>query len=250
LLLIAAVLAAGAAIAVTVILTGRPKPERIRRCNSMIPAYRGPDALARLAGHSGGGRALIVNPSNGPGAAEEPAYRRAIAADRRAGAEVLGYVHTGYGARDTAAVLADVQRYRSWYGVDGVFVDEAGHTDDQLPYYRSIARALRASGERVVLNPGVVPTRGYFDIADVVVTFEGPAAGYATAVRRMPPWLRALPRARVAHLLHSADREQAMQAAALGAAGWFYATSGPLPDPWSTLPPYLDALEARLNACA
>jgi hypothetical protein len=67
----------------------------------------------------------------------------------------------------------------------------------------------------VVLNPGVVPARGYFDLADIVVTFEGPVDGYAGAVRRMP------------------------------AAGYFYATSGTLPDPWSAVPPYLADLERR-----
>jgi hypothetical protein len=247
---LAVVLAVGGAIGLHLTSTARPQPDRSRCHSALIPAYGGPDALARLAGRAGGGRVVIVNPSNGPGVAAQPDYRRAIAAEEHAGATVLGYVHTGYGTRDPAAVLADVQRYRSWYGIGGVFLDEAGHTDQQLPYYRSIAGPLRASGERVVLNPGVVPARGYFDIADIVVTFEGPATDYAGAVSRMPEWVRALPRARIAHLVYSADDEQAMQAAAVGAAGYFYATSGALPDPWSTLPPYLEDLEDRLGACS
>ena len=38
----------------------------------------------------------------------------------------------------------------------------------------ALADHARAGAERtVVLNPGVVPDRGYFDVADVVVTFEG-----------------------------------------------------------------------------
>jgi hypothetical protein len=193
---------------------------------------------------------VIVNPANGPGTAPQPAYRRAIAAELQAGATVLGYVHTAYGARDPAAVVADVRSYRGWYGVRGIFLDEVGHTYEQLPYYRSIARQLRASGERVVLNPGIVPARGYFAIADAVVTFEGPATEYAAAVRRMPGWVRALPRAQVAHLVYAADERQALRAAGLRVAGHFYATTGTLPDPWSTLPPYLGELEARLTRCS
>ena len=246
---LAVVLAVGGAIGLHVTSTVRPDPGRGRCHSALIPAYGGPDALVRLAERPGRGRVVIVNPSNGPGVAAQPAYQRAIAAEQGAGATVLGYVHTGYGARDPAAVLADVRRYRSWYGIGGVFLDEAGHADEQLPYYRSIAGPLRASGERVVLNPGVVPVRGYFDIADIVVTFEGAATEYAAAVSRMPGRVRALPRARVAHLVYSADDQQAMQAAGAGVAGYFYATSGALPDPWSTLPPYLEDLEARLEAC-
>jgi hypothetical protein len=33
----------------------------------------------------------------------------------RAGARVLGDVHTTYGARPAAEVMADIDRYTSWY---------------------------------------------------------------------------------------------------------------------------------------
>jgi Spherulation-specific family 4 len=249
-LLVATILAAGAGLVVHLARGGTPEGERAVCRGALIPAYVDPAGLARLAHGPEGRRMTIVNPANGPGAAPQPGYREAIAAERSAGVQVLGYVHTGYGARDPAAVLADARRYRAWYGTDGVFLDEAGHSDEQLPYYQAISQTLRGLGERIVLNPGVVPTRGYFGIADVVVTFEGPASEYAAAVGRMPAWVGALPRSRVAHLIHTADADQAMRAAALGAAGWLYATSGALPDPWSTLPPYLETLEARLSACA
>jgi hypothetical protein len=52
-----------------------------------------------------------------------------------------------------------------------------------------------------------------------------------------------MPRRRVAHLLYGASAEQATGAAGLRAAGYFYATSGALPDPWNTVPSYLGALE-------
>lgn len=247
--MIAIVLAGGGAIALSMILAATRRTQPIRCSGALIPAYRGPHALSRLDG-PGGGRVVIVNPANGPGAAAQPAYRRAIAAQLRAGTAVVGYVHTGYGTRDPEAVLADVRRYRSWYGIRGVFLDEVSHTNEHLPYYQSLTAPLRASGETVVLNPGMVPARGYFDIADIVVTFEGPADDYAGAVRGMPGWVRALPPGRVAHLVYDASKHQAMRAAGLRAAGYFYATSGTLPDPWSTLPSYLEHLERRVGACS
>jgi hypothetical protein len=66
----------------------------------------------------------------------------------------------------------------------------------------------------------------------------------------MPRWVRALPRSRVAHLLYGASKEEATSAAGLRAAGYFYATSGTLPDPWNTLPSYLDDLEGRGGGCS
>jgi hypothetical protein len=247
--LIALVVAIGGAIAIIVLVTG--SGQSAHSCHgALIPAYAGPDANGRLAAGPGRGRMVIVNPASGPGTAAQPAFARAIAAERRAGSTILGYVHTGYATRDPAQVRADVQRYRAWYGVRGVFLDEVTHDDAHLPYYRSLTAPLRAEGERVVLNPGLVPAPGYFDIADVVVTFEGAASGYADALRAMPGWVRALAHGRVAHLLYDADERQALHAADLGAAGWLYATSGTLPDPWSTQPAYLAALEARLARCA
>jgi hypothetical protein len=102
-----------------------------------------------------------------------------------------------------------------------------------------------------VLNPGTVPARGYFDLADVVVTFEGPAADYADALQRTPDWLRRLPPARIAHLVYAASRQQALAAAKapLGA-GWLYITSGRLPNPWRTVPDYLREEEAALRNCS
>jgi hypothetical protein len=248
LMLATIVLATAGAIALSALLAAARKSTPGRFRGALIPAYGGPDALERLA-DPGRRRIVIVNPAGGPGSAAQPGYRRAIEAQLRAGADVVGYVPTGYATRDEAAVLADIRRYRAWYGIGGVFIDEVGHTSAQLPYYRSITAPLRAAGSTVVLNPGMVPARGYFDIADVIVTFEGPVDDYAGAVHGMPGWVRALPRARVAHLVYDASEEQATRAASLRAAGYFYATNGTLRDPWSVLPSYLEDVERRVQAC-
>ena len=217
---------------------------------TLIPAYLPPDGIARIADRPVRDRVVIFNPDNGPGAALQPAYRTAVATEQRTGTRVLGYVHTGWGARDPSAVVADLTRYRSWYGVDGVFLDEAAHDAAALPYYETLARDARAAGLRVVaLNPGTVPARQYFDLADVVVTFEGPYASYEAALRSMPAWLRDVPRRKVAHLVYDADRTHALRAVTEGEAGFVYATDATLPNPWDRLPAYLDELEARLARC-
>src|ERR1700750_947809 len=94
------------------------------------------------------------------------------------------------------------------------------HDDARLPYHRALSRDLRASF--LVLNPGTVPARGYFAVANVVVTFEGPYASYAAW--REPDWLDAL-RARSAHLVYAASRAQARALlAAPRRAGYLYVT--------------------------
>jgi hypothetical protein len=170
---------------------------------------------------------------------------------REAGTRVLGYVSTSYAARDLNLAMADVDRYHSWYGVDGIFVDEAAHTDERLGYYRALSSHVRASRDQlIVLNPGVVPARRYFDAADVVVTFEGPYTEYPAALERMPDWVRRMPPKRIAHLVYAASAEHARRVVeARTEAGYLYVTSESLPNPWGALPPYLDKEEALLETC-
>jgi spherulation-specific family 4 protein len=247
-----AALFAGATVAVVIALAaGRGAADDAGCRSALIPAYLPPDGIARIAARPVRDRVVVFNPDSGPGTVRRAGYRSAVAAEQRARTRVIGYVHTGWGARDPAAVRADVMRYRSWYGVDGIFFDETAHDAAQLPYYAALAHDTRADGLAVVaFNPGTVPAPGYVDLADIVVTFEGPARAYDAALRSMPQWTREVPRRKLAHLLYDATRAQALHAVTEGSAGYVYATSASLPDPWSTLPPYLDELEAWLAGCS
>jgi hypothetical protein len=80
------------------------------------------------------------------------------------------------------------------------------------------------------------------------VTFEGAATDYRQATATAPAWLAEIAPSRIAHLVYDATREDAL--AAVGAntqAGYLYATSGSLPNPWQTVPDYLDEQEERLE---
>ena len=251
-LILASVAAAGAIVLVT-LLTTRGADRRTTCRTTLIPAYVPPHALVELVRASSRPRLLVINPSNGPGAEPAPGYRSAVRTAQRAGARVLGYVHTTYGARPAADVVADIERYASWYGVDGIFLDEAAHDVARVGYYATLARHVRAGGARrlVVLNPGVVPARQYFALADVIVTFEGPYAAYGAAMDATPDWVRDQPPGRVAHLVYDASRQQALATVSHPQqAGYVYATSGSMPDPWRTVPSYLHEEEHALEVCA
>lgn len=242
---------AAGAITLGAVLVTRGSESRPPCRSALIPAYVPPSAIADLVERSDRARVLIVNPSSGPGTRPHPAYQRAVRTAREAGTRVLGYVSTSYAARDLNLAMADVDRYHSWYGVDGIFVDEAAHTDERLGYYRALSSHVRASRDQlIVLNPGVVPARRYFDAADVVVTFEGPYTDYPAALERMPDWVRRMPPKRIAHLVYAASAEHARRVVeARTEAGYLYVTSESLPNPWGALPPYLDKEEALLETC-
>ena len=240
----------GIAIVVVLTLIGRGS-DRGGSCRAaLIPAYVPPHELAALAAGARRPRMVIVNPDSGPGAGEGHAYGDAVRTLQAAGIRVLGYVPTGYGGRPLADVLGDIRRYLAWYRVDGIFFDEASSDATLLPYYRAASRQARgASGRVVVLNPGVPPAAGYFDVADVVVTFEGTYAGYASAMAATPGWLRRMRPDRVAHLVYDATRAEALDAVTGAAASYVYVTSGAMPNPWRSLTPYLDDEAEALSAC-
>jgi hypothetical protein len=243
--LLLAILAAAvvAGVAALSVLRGAAPPQ----CRSaLIPAYLRPEGLARIAERPVHRRVVIFNPSSGPHSERQPSYERAVAALQRSGTSVLGYVHTTYGLRDAAAVEADISRYQSWYGVDGVFLDEAAATASRLSYYHELSHHARAVGARfIVLNPGVMPAREYFGIADAIVTFEGPISAYRD--RRNADGIAP---ERTVHLIYGASREQALRALEPSpSAGYMYVTSGTLPHPWGTVPDYFAQELAALGDC-
>jgi spherulation-specific family 4 protein len=247
-----ALTAAGVGVAIAVVLTLLHRgSDRAATCRAaLIPAYVPPHELTALVRGPRRPRMVIVNPASGPGERRSQAYGAAVHALQAAGVRVLGYVPTGYGWRPLQAALADVDRYLSWYGVDGIFFDEAAADAGQLAYYRALARAARGeAGRLVVVNPGVPPAPGYFELADVVVTFEGPYAAYADAMRDTPRQLQQEDPEHVAHLVYGATRAQALGALDGSGAGYLYATSGAMPNPWRTLPPYLQEEVEALATC-
>jgi hypothetical protein len=243
---IAAWTVGGAVVLATVLVQPRDSPQTCR--SALIPAYVPSQELAALAELPPRRRLVIVNPASGPGAAPDPRYQSAIRTLQRSGGAVLGYVPTGYGGRPTADVRADIDRYRDWYGVDGIFLDEASASARDVPRYRGLVEHARAAtGRPVVLNPGVEPAPGYFEIADIVVTFEGAYADYRAALARGAGDGDGVDARRRAALVYGASRAQALDAVdRAGETGFLYVTSGTLPNPWQTLPPYLAELEEAI----
>lgn len=174
---------------------------------------------------------VVVNPASGPGAASDEAYGSLCTSPRLRNV-VAGYVDSAYSGRPLEDVLAEAAAYGRFYGISSVFVDQVTSGPEGLPYYRELSVELRRRGmRRLVLNPGVVPRPEYLDLADVVVTFEGPWTAYR---RHMPPI-----HAATWHLVHSTPVEHhvlSLRMAAARGARYAYVTERTMPNPWDGLP--------------
>jgi len=212
----------------------------------------------------------IMNPASGPGTSVNPDYTVAVTELQAAGGTVIGYVATGYGSRAAADVLSDVQSYITWYGVNGIFLDQMGNQDGNLDYvsvYTSI-KALAASNGiplHVVGNPGIPFTQveAYLAAADTLVIFEGPlqntdptAASFKSYPNKgpytgLPLWFENYSPSQIANIVYSVPSALPTVTSIFKAvgynAGYVYVTDGQLPNPYGALPSHweleVDAIE-------
>ncbi|MGZ9929288.1 spherulation-specific family 4 protein [Streptomyces sp. NC-S4] len=219
---------------------------------------------------------VVLNPGNGDSPFDGPWRARADALRARTTStgertRVLGYVHTDHGNRDIAAAKASVDNYlRTPDGrlhVDGIFFDvvsrDCGPANATRDYYAELRRYVQdtmdaadpAAPDLVVNNPGTAIADCYLEpghrTADVFVTFEDtyaaytgvgwlggnvfdPLSGYRSGAELDPSgtafW----------HLVHDVPDPGAMRATLRTAfdrgAGYAYATSTVMPNPWNAGP--------------
>jgi len=234
--------------------------------NIAVPAYFYPSqpssqwntAVSDAPLPEGRSRILIMNPNSGPGGSRNPDYVKAVSRVHAAGAGFLvyGYVHTSYGKRSLAKVEAEINKYYSWYKVDGIFVDETASAASLVSsYYQPLADFItsKRDGAGVMLNPGVYPDEAYVNISVpsdsilVVNVFEDSYANYPTAT--VPSWAFDYPSIRFSHLVYSATAAQMRKAVSLSTrrnAGWVFVTDLGLPNPWQALPSYWRSLTKRV----
>jgi len=213
----------------------------------MVPAYFYPGTLWTSMSNAATRVPLIaiMNPNNGPDTTQNPDYVAAVNSVRSAGGKVIGYVYTSYGARATNVVQTDIDRYFTFYSVDGIFLDEM--TDDadtnHLNYYAALYQYIQGKGTNltVVGNPGINTLEEYLTrpTADVLVTFEV-NTGYGSYVP--DGWVTNHLASHFCHLPYNVTNATTMtnyvNLAVSRNASWIYVTNDKGANPWDTLPTY------------
>lgn len=219
---------------------------------------------------------VVLNPGNGDSPFDAPWRARADALRGRTTAtgektRVLGYVHTDHGNRAAAAVKASVDNYLKTpdgrLHVDGTFFDvvsrDCGPANATRDHYAQLRRYVQdtmnaadpAVPGLVVNNPGTAIADCYLEpgrrTADVFVTYEDTYAAYTgggwpggnvfdhlsgyRAGGELDPSGTAF-----WHLVHDVPDAEAMRATLRTAfdrgAGYAYATSAIMPNPWNVGP--------------
>ncbi len=187
----------------------------------------------------------IVNPASGPGGSRDSNYVSGIGKLKDAGVIVIGYVSTAYTNRALSAVKGDIDKWASWYDVDGIFFDEQTNWSGKEWYYTQAGDYAESKGlDFTVGNPGANSLPSYLDTVDVVLIYESPGLpnlnnyrswdSYDNAQLGMIPFgVGSLPTTWI---------QNAKQML-----GWLYVTNDVLPNPWDSLPSYFDNMVALLD---
>jgi hypothetical protein len=210
----------------------------------VVPAYFHPALAAgdwaTLAQPGQPVTAIVLNIAYGPGAEPEPQLLAVAEQVAAAGVPVIGYLDTAYGRRPADELFADMAAHVRWYPVSGFFLDQAATGVGALPWYRQATATARSLGaDLVVLNHGAYPDPAYAELADALVTFEGPLRAYEDV--SAPPWVRELDPGRFWHLVYDTPREflgAALRHAGRCHAGTVLVTERAGRNPWDGLPSY------------
>ncbi len=209
--------------------------ERASPSSRVIPAYFGPwetgEWEALLAQRPA---IVVINPADGPGEAPHIGYPEIVERCVAIGAEVLGYVATGWLQRPVDAIADEANRYRRWYGTSGTFFDEIPNRSAP-GRLGALSRLDALTGpRRRVFNCGQsIPKRWYRLFPGVLWgTFEGGPGQLAESSFVGPP-------RRQIHLVHSvSERTAAAVAAELSrrGVGFSCVTADEMPNPWDVCP--------------
>jgi len=143
---------------------------------AIVPLYTDPgpvwDALAQAIVESPDlPFAVILNPDSGPGTARNDEYVSAIPVLSFPNVRLYGYINTAYGKRDPAAICAEIDNWKTWYGIDSIFFDDVDSNEDA--YYQRVCSEARAQGiDALIGNPGTPVAREVARYFDTVVVYE------------------------------------------------------------------------------
>jgi hypothetical protein len=126
---------------------------------------------------------MILNPNSGVDAKGfQQEWLDITRQAQGAGIDVIGYVMTNMARRPAPEIEKEIDLYFSWYGVDGIYLDNTPHEAEHIPYFRGLADYTREvrPGAIVAMNPGWTPDERYMEFIDILETYE---YDYADMVR-------------------------------------------------------------------
>jgi len=188
---------------------------------------------------------VIINPDNGPSISKDADYAMAIQELQKSGIVVLGYVYTSYATRNSTAVTAEIDNYKNWYNLNGVFFDEMSNISGNENYYSNLSNYAKSHGFTMTIgNSGTDTLPSYIGTVDNIVIYDN---------KGLPPisflggWYTNYNKNNFSAISYGINNLNKTFVKELSNhVGYLYMTNYTLPNPWIGLPPYLYNLTASL----
>ncbi len=190
----------------------------------------------------------VFNPSSGPGSSKDSTFVTATAELQAAGIIVLGYVATGYTARDPdTEVKPEIDDYLAWYpATTGIFFDEQSNTAGDETYYSELDAYAKQKGLTFTVgNPGTDTAESFVGALDMMLIYETDGL---PSVSSLGGWHAGYDKKNFGIIPYAVPSlDTTFVAQAKQSVGYIYLTDDDLPNPWDSLPPYFDALLGELE---
>ncbi|HEX2697885.1 MAG TPA: spherulation-specific family 4 protein [Anaerolineales bacterium] len=188
----------------------------------------------------------VINPNSGPGESQDANYLIGVQNLKAAGITVLGYVHTAYASRPVADVEAEINTYKNWYPLDGIFLDQMSDVAGNETYYSDLNAYIKSLGFTFTMgNPATDTLPSYVGTVDNMIIYEN--AGLPS-LASLDGWHGGYPKQNFSMIAYGVSGlDPSFINSASDYVGYLYVTDDVAPNPWDTLPPYFEQLVSILN---
>jgi Spherulation-specific family 4 len=182
----------------------------------------------------------VVNPDNGPGSLVDGNYLQGIANLKKSRILVLGYISTRYGRVNLKEAARQVLQYQQWYDLDGIFFDEMSSVSGFEDYYSELSSYAKDLGLSVTFgNPGTSVSPSYFGTVDTIIVYENRGYPRIEAIRSVSS--KKFDKLSFGIMAINVGPPSSKYLIEVSRnLGFVYFTNGDLPDPYSSITPYLN----------
>jgi Spherulation-specific family 4 len=191
---------------------------------------------------------VTINPNSGPGTSIDQNYVNLVNNLHSKNIIVIGYDYTSYGTRSMTAAKADVDKYFSWYNIDGIFYDEMNNSPGGAQYYKDLTAYIRSkkSNAFIMGNPGADTAAEYIGTCDTIIIYE---RGGLPSLSSLQGWHLNHDKKNFSIIPHTvpAPLDTNYVKEAIKYVGWIYITNDVMPNPWDSLCSYYTQLIAAIQ---
>src|SRR2546428_681057 len=218
----------------------------------IVPLYFSPDGTWDIVAqakkdHPSVPIVAIINPNNGTGSSKDPGIASGVQNLQSAGVVVIGYVDTNFGSVNSTTVTSEIDTYKSWYSVSGIFFDQMSSTAGNETYYSNLNQYAKSQGLTLTVgNPGQDTVFSYIGTVDNLMIHDDP--GTPSLSYLGGGWHASYPKSNFSFTSFAVSSlNSTFVTSASNYVGYMYITNLDSPDPFNNLPSYFGNLVADLD---